>query len=187
VSGVATGLEQPAVERAAEPRGEPGWAPLAATGAGIAVAGAVCLWTATTVHPGRAVHDCALFVHLASLVVGFGAVLSVDWVALLWVLRRRRLSDVLVTAGNVHVPIWAGYSGLVLSGVLLEPSLGSPITQVKLALVLLIGWNGLVATWLHHVLHGDVRRRLIVVSALSATVSQLGWWGAMAIGFVNGR
>jgi hypothetical protein len=172
-------LERPGVS--------PSLTPLVVTGAAIAVAGAGCLWAATNLHPGRTVHDCALFVHLASLVVGFGAVLTVDWVALLWVLRRRTLTEVLVTAGTVHVPIWAGYAGLVLSGVLLEPALASSITQLKLVLVLLIGWNGLVATWLHHVLQGDVRRCLILVSALSATVSQLGWWGAMVIGFLNGR
>lgn len=165
----------------------PGWVPLVVVGAGIAVAGALCLWTAAHVHPDRVLHDTALFVHLASLVVGFGAVLSVDWVALLWVLRRRTLTDVLTTAGNVHVPIWAGYAGLVLSGVLLEPDLGSQVTQVKLALVLLIGWNGLVAMWLHHLLQGEVRRLVILVSVVSATVSQVGWWGAMVIGFANGR
>jgi hypothetical protein len=170
----------------AKPR-VPGWAPLAVAGAVIAGAGGACLWTAHHVHPDRVLHDAALFVHLASLVVGFGAVLTVDWVALLWVMRRRRLTDVLATATNVHVPIWAGYAGLVLSGVLLEPALDSGITQVKLGLVLLIGWNGLVAMWLHHLLEGEVRRVVIAVSAVSATVSQAGWWGAMLIGFANGR
>jgi hypothetical protein len=178
-------LEAPALAPA-QPRLR-GWAPLAVIGAGIAVGGGFCLWTADHVHPTPVLHDAALFVHLASLVVGFGAVLTVDWVALLWVLRRRRLTDVLTTASNVHVPIWAGYAGLVLSGVLLEPALDSLITQVKLALVLLIGWNGLVAMWLHHLLQGEVRRVLIAVSAVSATVSQGGWWGAMVIGFANGR
>lgn len=170
----------------AQPR-PPGWAPLAATGAGIVVAGALCLWTAVHVHPDPVLHDAALFVHLASLVLGFGAVLTVDWLALLWVLRRRRLTDVLTTASNVHVPIWAGYAGLVLSGVMLEPALESGVTQVKLGLVLLIGWNGLVAMWLHHLLQDDVRRVVIMVSVVSATVSQAGWWGAMLIGFANGR
>jgi hypothetical protein len=165
----------------------PGWAPLAVTGAGIAAGGAACLWATGHVHPDPVQHDAALFVPLASLVVGFGAVLTVDWVALLWLLRRRRLTDVLDSASNVHVPIWAGYAGLVLSGVLLEPSLDSTVTQVKLGLVLLIGWNGLVAMWLHHLLQGEVRRCVFLASALSATVSQAGWWGAMAIGFVNGR
>jgi hypothetical protein len=178
-------LEAP--ELASEQPWLPGWAPLAVTGAGIAVAGGACLWAAGHVHPDRVLHDAALFVHLASLVVGFGAVLTVDWVALLWLLRRRRLTDVLTTASNVHVPIWAGYAGLVLSGVLLEPAVDSAVTQVKLALVLLIGWNGLVAMWLHHLLQGEVRRVVIAVSAVSAGVSQAGWWGAMVIGFANGR
>lgn len=165
----------------------PAWAPLAVIGAVIAIVGACCLWAAGHLHPDPVLHDAARFVHLTSLVVGFGAVLSVDWVALLWVLRRRRLTDVLVTASNMHVPIWAGYAGLVLSGVLLEPSMSSGVTQVKLGLVLLIGWNGLVAMWLHQLLQGEVRRTMFLASASCAAVSQLGWWGAMVIGFVNAR
>ena len=96
--------------------------------------------------PAPGLQRGALFVHLASLVFGFGAVLAVDWVALLWVLRRRPLGDVLRTSRNTHLPAWLGYAGLLASGALLEPDLSSWATRVKLALVVLIGWNGLVAT-----------------------------------------
>lgn len=162
-------------------------APYVAAALAIVVLDGCCLWLAGHVHAGHVLHELALFVHLASLVIGFGAVLTVDWLATLWVLRRRTLTDVLHAAHNVHVPIWAGYAGLVLSGVLLEPELSNPLTQVKLVLVLVIGWNGLLATALAHHLRGLPTRALLVVSCVSAGVSQTGWWGAMAIGFVNSR
>lgn len=169
----------------------PSWAPpLAAT---LAVGGAVgaAVWTAGHVHPDGTLHDVAVFVHLASLVLGFGSVLAVDWVAALWVMHRRSLSDVLRTASNAHGPIWMGYAGLVLSGVLLEPDLGNPSTQVKIALVVLIGWNGVLATLVHRQLSMSagtvVPGRQLLTSVGAATVSQLGWWGAMLLGFLNGR
>jgi len=169
----------------------PSWRITAITAPLMAVGLGAALWTAGHVNPDAALHDCALFVHLASMVIGLGAVLAVDWVALLWVLQQRHLSDVLRTAQNAHIPIWAGYAGLVGSGVLLEPDLSNPITQAKLGLVLLIGWNGLIASFLlGRITRVDVarpERNFMVVSGFSATVSQVGWWGAMVIGFLNGR
>lgn len=169
----------------------PAWAPpLAAT---VALGGAVAaaVWTAGHLHPDGTLRGVAVFAHLASLVLGFGSVLAVDWVALLWLGQRRTLADVLRTATNAHGPIWAGYAGLVLSGVLLEPDLANPFTQVKLALVVLIGWNGVLAAVVHRQLSrrvgSDVPGRQLLTSVGAATVSQVGWWGAMLIGFVNGR
>jgi hypothetical protein len=87
----------------------------------------------------------------------------------------------------VHVPIWVGYAGLVDSGVMLEPDLTSPITRARLAMVLLIGWTGMLARWLHARLAEDPCRFHLGVSTLTASLSQIGWWGAMLIGFVNSR
>lgn len=165
----------------------PSWAPYVATGLALTSLGAGALWTACHIAPDAVLHDAALFAHLACLVVGFGAVLTVDWVALLWLARRCELRDVLRQAGHVQVPIWAGYAGLVVSGVMLEPDLTSPITRAKLAMVLLIGWNGLLAMWLHARLTEDPCRFHLGVSTLTASLSQIGWWGAMLIGFVNSR
>jgi hypothetical protein len=142
--------------------------------------------TAARLNPGEVTHDVAPFAHLVALVVGFGAVLSVDWVALLWMVGRRELGDVLRTADNVAVPIWAGYLGLVLSGACLAPELENPLTLAKLGLVLLIGWNGLVASWLSPALHAGSDRAL-TLSGMSAVISQLGWWGATVIGYLNAR
>ena len=168
----------------------PGWAPVGLA-ALMAVALGGALWTAGHLRPDPLLADVALFAHLASLVLGFGAVLAVDWVALLWLLRQRTLDDVVRTAGNAHLPIWLGYAGLVASGVLLEPDLDSTATRVKLLLVLAIGWNGIWAMVLHHRLErvGDAGpgRSLMRVAGAAAAVSQLGWWGAMLVGFLNAR
>lgn len=169
----------------------PSWASPAAATVAVASGVAAAVWTAGHVRPDAALHEVAVFAHLASLVLGFGAVLAVDWVALLWLTGRRGLADVLRTAANAHVPIWLGYAGLVVSGVLLEPDLSNPLTRIKIALVLAIGWNGVAAAAVHRQLSRLVGRTLegrrLWTSLCSATVSQLGWWGAMLLGFVNGR
>ena len=165
----------------------PSWAGYVAAGLGITGGVAGALWTATHVRADPVLHEAALFVHLGCLVLGFGAVLTVDWVALQWAHGRRTLADVLHAADQVHVPVWLGYAGLVLSGVLLAPDLTSPATQVKLALVVVIGWNGLAASWLQRHLGGRPRGLVLGASLLCASVSQCAWWGAAVIGFVNAR
>lgn len=165
----------------------PSWIPYVAAGAALAAGMAAVLWTAAHVEADPLLHEVALFVHLGCLVVGFGAVIAVDWVALLWVLGRRGLIDVLDVAGYVHVPIWIGYAGLVLSGVLLSPDLASPLTQLKLALVLVIGLNGVVATGLRRQLGERLTRRLFLVAGACASLSQVAWWSAAVIGFLNTR
>ncbi|MEV6972679.1 hypothetical protein [Kitasatospora sp. NPDC093806] len=156
---------------------------------------AVCLlwgasaWTAGHLHSDPALHTVALFAHLAALVVGFGAVLAIDYYGLLWVLGRRTLREVVDFTAPLHVPVWGGLAGLTLSGVLLEPRLDAGLTQLKLFLVLLIALNGVYATTLHRRLaaYGERRppARLLARGAGSALVSQAGWWGAVLIGFYN--
>lgn len=131
----------------------------------------------------------ALFCHLACLVVGFGAVLTVDWFSLRWLLRRERLGTVLGMAHGAHLLIWLGLLGLVASGAALRPDTSSGLVQLKLLAVLAVGINGLFL--------GRVRDRLVsagdaplpwphlLPGALAATVSQLGWWTATIIGFWN--
>lgn len=135
--------------------------------------------------------EVALFGHLASLVLGFGAVLAVDWVALLWVFRQRSLGDIVRSADNARFPIWLGYAGLVATGVLLEPDLTNVATQVKLALVVMVGLNGVLAMVLHGRLAGVTAegpgRRLLLTAVGSSTISQVGWWGAMLVGFLKGH
>ncbi|MEW1912003.1 hypothetical protein AB0442_26770 [Kitasatospora sp. NPDC085895] len=156
---------------------------------GLCVLWAGSAWTAGHVRTDASLHTVALFVHLVALVVGFGAVLAVDYTGALWLLGRCTLAQAVESTGPLHVPVWAGLAGLTASGILLEPQLDSPLTRVKLLLVLLIALNGVHATALTKRLEaagpGRPERRLLVRGALSALVSQLGWWGALAIGFWN--
>ncbi|MEU9143740.1 hypothetical protein [Streptomyces sp. NPDC048349] len=165
---------------------------------GTAVASlAVCLgWAATTwialhLRADVTLHTAALFVHLASLVLGFGAVLAIDYYGVLWLTGRKTLGEVLDFTAPLHVPVWAGLGGLLFSGAFLHPDLGSPLTCVKLGLVLLLSLNGVQASALHRRLAavggGPVRRSLLVRGAVTASVSQAAWWGAVAIGFLNSR
>jgi len=165
----------------------PGWGWYAIAAIGVATLGCTAIWCALHTSPSDEVHTAALFAHLASLVVGFGAVLAVDWSAALWLIGRREFDHVLQTAATVAVPIWAGYAGLVASGLLLEPKLGDPLTAVKLALVVVIGLNGVMATWLHAAMKRSDSARLLVVGCISAGASQLAWWGATVIGFLNAQ
>ncbi|MEU8086141.1 hypothetical protein AB0B57_21345 [Micromonospora sp. NPDC049101] len=130
----------------------------------------------------------ALFCHLTCLVVGFGAVLTVDWFSLRWLLRREPLGTVLTAARAAHLLIWLGLVGLLASGAALGPDTSSGLVWVKLLAVLLVGVNGLFL--------GRVRERLVAVrgrppwSAMlpgvaAATLSQLGWWTATLVGFWN--
>lgn len=139
--------------------------------------------------PG-AVHTVALFAHLSSLLLGFGAVLLVDWFGLLWLLRRRSLGDVLRTAKGAHVPTWLGFTGLLVSGTLLSPA-ASPLTSVKLVAVLAVGLNGVFAGRLLARLSRYEDRRLpaslLIRAGLATTLSQGAWWTAVVIGYLNSR
>lgn len=163
----------------------PDWWPLAAVTMVILVAAPLVFWACQIVHLPPQVHDLALFVHLGALILGFGGVLCVDWVAALFILRKRSFLEMVRAADNAAIPIWAGYSGLVLSGLLLEPNLHSPATVVKLLLVLVIGLNGVVALGVHRALAREADLRWMALGGSVAIISQLGWWGATIVGFVS--
>jgi hypothetical protein len=160
-----------------------------------AVAGLVCVgwstavWTAGHVTTDPVLRMAALFVHLASLVAGFGAVLVLDWWGLQWLLGRRAFPEVASLSRGTHQLVWIGLAGLVLSGVLLSPELGTPLTQLKLVLVLLVALNGVQAHALQRRLESlrELPRRTLLRCVLTAGVSQGGWWGCVLIGFVNSR
>lgn len=163
----------------------PGWGRFAAAAVAIGVAGGASIAVAATASPSPMTHNVAHFVHFAALVVGLGAVMVVDWSGFLWVIGRRELPQVLGMAATVAVPIWIGYAGLVFSGLLLEPDLASPWTRIKLALVIIIGLNGVFIAWQHAALQRIDSPRLLVVGTMSAMVSQGCWWGATVVGFLN--
>lgn len=157
--------------------------------AGVVTVWASCTWMSLHLHADPLLHKVALFAHLATLILGFGAVLVVDYYGLLWLLGRRSLPDTLQGAAPLHVPVWLGVGGLLLTGMLLHPDPDAPLTQVKLLLVLVIALNGVHATALHHRLadlkHQSPTTGLLVRGGASAVVSQISWWGAVVIGFIN--
>ena len=145
---------------------------------------------APRVQTSPTVHAVALFAHLGSLLVGFGAVLLVDWFGLLWLTRRRSLADVLRTAQGALVPTWLGFTGLLVSGALLGPE-GTPLTTVKLLVVLAVGLNGVFAGSLLSKLSRYSDRRLptmlLIRASAATTLSQCAWWTAVLIGYLNSQ
>ncbi|MEV7725664.1 hypothetical protein AB0P15_13115 [Streptomyces sp. NPDC087917] len=147
------------------------------------------LWCSLHLQTDATMHTAALFAHLASLVLGFGAVLSADYYGLLWATGRCTIAEVIGATSRLHVPIWVGLGGLVLSGLMLHPDLHSPLTLTKLALVAALTLNGLQAGLLGRRLEAaaedPVGSKLLIWGGLTALVSQACWWGAVIIGFLN--
>lgn len=154
----------------------------------VVVVWAASVWASTQLRVDPPLHQWALFAHLAALVAGLGAVLTIDFCGLLWLLGRRSLRQVLVVAGGAHALIWTGLGGLVATGSLLAPDLSQPWTRTKLALVLVLGLNGVQAMAVQRQMDragGDPPRRLLLRSAGTAVLSQVGWWGAAVVGFLS--
>ncbi|WP_410641541.1 hypothetical protein [Amycolatopsis sp. lyj-346] len=148
----------------------------------------VAIWLSARVHLSPAWHDVALFAHLASLVLGLGAVLVADYFFALWALRRTTFAEAVRSTSRLHLLVWAGLTGLVGSGALLEPDLGSPATLVKLGLVVVLTVNGVHVARLGRQLafvEEPVPARLLLRGGLATAISQLCWWGAVVIGFLN--
>lgn len=140
---------------------------------------------------GRLRH-AVVFAHLGSLVVGFGAVIAINMYGALWLVGRRRVTEVRRLAQAAHILVWVGFVGLVATGALLHPSLSSGRTKVKMILVVVAAANGAWETALLNRLNdlpADASARdhpSLVRSALaSGSVSQLCWWGATIAGFVT--
>lgn len=169
----------------------PQWCRTAAASLAVCAGWAATTWIALHLQADATLHTAALFVHLASLVLGFGAVLAVDYYGVLWLTGRKTLREVLDFTAPLHVPVWVGLGGLLFSGAFLHPDLGSPLTCVKLGLVLVLALNGVQASALHRRLaaaNGEpVRPALLIRSAVTAAVSQAAWWGAVTIGFLNSQ
>lgn len=169
----------------------PSWCGNAAASLAVCLGWAATTWIALHLRADVTLHTAALFVHLASLVLGFGAVLAIDYYGVLWLTGRKTRREVLDFTAPLHLPVWAGLGGLLFSGAFLHPDLSSPLTCVKLGLVLVLSLNGVQASALHHRLAsvdgGPVSRSLMIRAAVTASVSQAAWWGAVAIGFWNSR
>ncbi|HEY6687063.1 MAG TPA: hypothetical protein VI094_12740 [Propionibacteriaceae bacterium] len=156
---------------------------------GVVVATIVGLiFLSTLVNPPHWLQLVALFIHLISLVVGFGSVLAVDWYGLLSLSRRVTIGDVVLTAERMTPLIWIGLAGLTASGVLLKPDLGSWLVVIKLCCVLGVGIVGVLALATSRQMERQMpipTRSLIHRGMLLAGLSQSFWWTAVLIGFIT--
>ncbi|MFC9917087.1 hypothetical protein [Agromyces binzhouensis] len=159
----------------------------------VSAAWALTVWLSAILSPPDWLHGVALFVHLASLVVGLGAVLMIEWHALLWATGWSTVRELRQADRTMILPVWAGLGGLLASGALLEPDLTSTPTQVKLAAVLVLSLNGVALTrWTSDLARLPPTARFRALPrgvrtwfVVSALVSQAAWWTAVLIGLLN--
>jgi hypothetical protein len=161
-------------------------------------AAAVTAWTlsiilGTTLRVEGVVHTIALIAHILALVVAFGAILTLDWHGMLWLLGKRQLAETIRLDGAATPVIWGGMAGLLVTGIFLNPNIANPLTVIKLVAVLVLMVNGIALIPLMRRLvqnsptatFGQLTRgqRFHLLACL--TLSQLCWWTAIAIGFIN--
>jgi hypothetical protein len=148
------------------------------------------VWIAPSIRVGPALHRFALFGHLAALVIGFGAVLTIDWLGLLLITHRRNLDSVVHAAHGAQGLVWLGLISLLITGLLLEPDTSSRTTMVKLIAVLAVALNGVYLEGLIDQLAAESSAPpwpipIWIRGGLALTISQVGWWTAMVIGYIN--
>lgn len=133
-----------------------------------------------------------LFVHLSGLVLGFGSVLVTDLYGALWLVGRQPYRQIVAVSAVTAKFVWVGWSVMIAAGIPLAVIKGEVdnLMWIKLFFVALIGVNGLA---LHRVQKraadfgpdDELPSRFIVWSTMSLFVSQIGWWGAVLIGFLH--
>lgn len=160
---------------------------------GVILGLSLSLWLGVSGAPPQWLRVAMLFIHLASIIVGLGAAVLLEVNGLLWTVGRESLADLRRTESSVSALAWVGIIGLFASGAFLAPNLEDPLTQVKMAAVLLVAMNGVAMTRLT----AELRRlpprvrfqalplRLRAWCVWSALVSQSAWWTAVIIGMLN--
>jgi hypothetical protein len=146
------------------------------------------VFVSTRVQTPPLVHSIALFGHLASLVVGFGSVVGVDYFGLLWFLRRIPLETMLLQADRMSPLIWLGLGGLVVTGAFMEPQLGAPLTLIKMGCVVGVGIVGVLALSTKRTMMRQMPRvtaSVLIRGLFLAATSQALWWSTVLIGFLN--
>ncbi|WP_423184562.1 hypothetical protein [Arthrobacter sp. NyZ413] len=159
---------------------------------------AVVIWllsvtVSTVVHVDSFVFNVSVVLHDLFLVVAFGSIILVDWHGFLWLIGKRQLAETIRLDGAATPLIWAGLAGLLATGAFLGPHLNNPMTELKLAAVLALSLNGIMLI--------PLMRRLARLSAKAVfmdltsgqrihllsclVISQVCWWTAIIIGFIN--
>lgn len=133
-----------------------------------------------------------LFIHLTSLILAFGAVMVTDHFGLSWMRDRVSFRRLVRVAGTTQKLIWAGWVGLVTTGIplLIIKAEVDPLMTIKLFFVALAGLNG----WALHAVFRSIQRYeesdtvptpVMFRLGLALMVSQVAWWGAFVIGFLH--
>lgn len=158
-----------------------------------AVAWLLSVTASTAVQVEAYAHDIDLVVHDVFLIVAFGAIILVDWYGFLWLIGRRDLAEIIRLDGAATPLIWGGLAGLMVTGVFLTPHLSNLMTDVKLGAILVLSLNGIMLI--------PLMRRLARLPAkarftdlafgqrahlvICLVISQVCWWTAITIGFIN--
>jgi hypothetical protein len=134
----------------------------------------------------------ALFIHLISLIIGFGAVLVVDTFGALMIFKKRSLETVRKVANVTQPLIWLGWTGMVASGIYLILVKGyvDNLTLIKIFFVFGIGVNGFFLHKIKKYLQTvqtveDISPIFAFRIFVTSAISQVGWWGALIIGFAH--
>ncbi|MEX0904916.1 MAG: hypothetical protein WD604_12095 [Balneolaceae bacterium] len=133
-----------------------------------------------------------LFFHLSFLILAFGSVMVTDLYGLLWMLDRVRFNQIVDVSSVTEKFIWIGWIGMVAVGIPMIIMKGEVdnLMTIKLALVGLVGLNGYPLHLLQKKLEefkdkDTVPGIFIFRLGLSISLSQIGWWGAVLIGFLH--
>jgi hypothetical protein len=136
----------------------------------------------------------ALFIHLMSMAIGFGAVVMIDVYGLLWLFGYRTLTELVDLDTAAHTVIAVAVGGLLASGIALQPDLSAPLARFKMLLVLGLMLNGLAAQRMLQRLRstlppttrgGSIPWAAFQRGLAAALISQATWWGCIAIGFIT--
>lgn len=162
--------------------------------AAVTVGWALALGLSPLLETTGVAHDIALGGHLVGLVVAFGAVLLVDWHGLVWLAGLRTFRDSLRIGEAAHPLVWMGLLLVIVTGAFLGPDLSDATTWVKQVAVLALVNNGvavrrlgarlsLLKPRIHRIAELPSHHRIAMV--LSLAVSQVAWWTAGVIGYVE--
>jgi hypothetical protein len=133
-----------------------------------------------------------LFVHLGALILGFGSVLVTDLYGMLWIRDRVRFRELVRLSGVTGNFVWIGWGLMVATGIPLIILKGEidQLMILKFLAVAMVGVNGIPLHRLQGQMQSfgsgdDVPARFMFRLGLALFVSQLGWWGAILIGFLH--
>lgn len=137
--------------------------------------------------------EIELFIHLIGFALGFGAVMLVDTVGLLWVFRKVKAEQLGWISGIAQKIIWSSVVIQIVTGsMLLEPEYITARTKIKLAAVLILVINGVVLDWVRKQMLSykqddfwKLPRAFQLGSVIAIGLSQLCWWAATIIGFIS--